>query len=73
MVGAQFAVWDLRPEDAIWARLRRPGCGDRFDVMDGVFCDDCLSWCGLERGEYRKSDKTDYAACRERLPILSPD
>ena len=61
LVGAQFSVWDLRPEDTIWACLRRTGCGDWLDAMDGAFRDAGFFWRGLERGECRKSDNTGHA------------
>lgn len=49
VVGPQFILWDLRPQDPIWAYLRWFGSGDRFNGRDGVFCNAHLSWCGLER------------------------
>jgi hypothetical protein len=51
VVGCQFAVWNLRPKGTVRTRLRWSGGGDRLDGVDGVLCDDRLSWCGLECGK----------------------
>src|ERR1700752_24092 len=52
MVGRQSTVWSLRSEDAVWPCLRWAGRRDRFDGVDGVFCDDRFSWRGLERRKH---------------------
>src|SRR4029077_16428905 len=51
VVGPQFILWDLRPQDAIRADLRWFGCGDRFDGVDGVFGNTHFPWGCLERRE----------------------
>jgi hypothetical protein len=48
VVGPQFAVWNLRSEDPVWACLWWPGRGDRLDGVDGDLCNPRLCWCGLE-------------------------
>ena len=49
LVGRQFAVWSLRPADAVWACLWRVGRSDRSNGVDGVLHDDLLSRGSLER------------------------
>ena len=51
VVGAQLDIWDLCSKNAIRARVRRPGRGDRPDGMDGNFRDSCLSGRVVERGK----------------------
>jgi hypothetical protein len=52
MVVRQPAIWNLRSEDAVWTGLRRTGCRDRFDGMDGIFCDGHFSRRSLERRKH---------------------
>jgi len=62
--GRQFAVWSLRPQNALRANLWRSCSGVRLDGVDGVLCDDRLSWRCLERGEFHRSN------CPARVSVL---
>src|SRR5207248_2237449 len=66
VVGRQSAIWSLCPQDALWTRLQRACRGVRLDGVDGVLCDDCLSWRGLERGKFH------WQNCRAGVRISLP-